>query len=152
MQDYYFWYMISVSWLAGQNSMNDWNPQKKDPATMKTCWYGLPDDRYDSMNDSWIPDHSKLQRVNWCLVWITLVYSWVLPLVLGLDAWVFSLHLQAFLFLYLSLSLFSLDNSLISGHFSFVKDSFVKIILIREKDIFVSCPFSLLPSAASKEK
>jgi len=26
---------------------------------------------------------------------ITLVFSWVLPLVLGLDAWVFSLHLQA---------------------------------------------------------
>ena len=38
----------------------------------------------------------SFQRVNWCLVWITLVYSWVLPLVLGLDAWVFSLHLQAF--------------------------------------------------------
>ena len=28
------------------------------------------------------------------LVWITLGLSWVLPLVLGLDAWVFSLHLQ----------------------------------------------------------
>ena len=28
------------------------------------------------------------------LVWITLVFSLVLPLVLGLDAWVFSLHLQ----------------------------------------------------------
>jgi hypothetical protein len=26
------------------------------------------------------------------LVWITLVFTWVLPLVLGLDAWVFSLH------------------------------------------------------------
>ena len=29
------------------------------------------------------------------LVWITLGLSWVLPLVLGLGAWVFSLHLQA---------------------------------------------------------
>ena len=28
------------------------------------------------------------------LVWIGHVFSWVLPLVLGLDAWVFSLHLQ----------------------------------------------------------
>ena len=27
------------------------------------------------------------------LVWITLVFSWDLPLVLGLDAWVFSLQL-----------------------------------------------------------
>ena len=30
------------------------------------------------------------------LVWITLGFSLVLPLVLGLDAWVFSLHLQAY--------------------------------------------------------
>ena len=29
------------------------------------------------------------------LVWITLGFSWVLPLVLGLDAWLFSLHLQS---------------------------------------------------------
>jgi hypothetical protein len=29
------------------------------------------------------------------LVWITLGLSWVLPLVLGLGAWIFSLHLQA---------------------------------------------------------
>ena len=48
------------------------------------------------------PSNSCYENMSWvptsgfsCLVWITLVFSWVLPLVLGLDAWVFSLHLQA---------------------------------------------------------
>ena len=38
------------------------------------------------------------------LVWMRLVFSWVLPLVLGLDAWVFSLHLQAFKILWMAWS------------------------------------------------
>ena len=39
-------------------------------------------------------NHWKGRDTSSFLVWITLGLSWVLPLVLGLDAWVFSLHLQ----------------------------------------------------------
>jgi len=44
------------------------------------------------------------------LVWITLGLSWVLPLVLGLDAWVFSLHLQTYS-----------PPSLLPGHYAIIK-------------------------------
>ena len=57
----------------------------------------------DSLSISLGYNQEDLSRINWdksrdtssFLVWITLGFSWVLPLVLGLDAWVFSLHLQS---------------------------------------------------------
>ena len=50
------------------------------------------------------------------LVWITLVFSLVLPQVLGLDAWVFSLHLQH----HLNLLFTKLNNLAFTFHFSYI--------------------------------
>jgi len=52
-----------------------------------------------SSGSSWLIDYWLCRQTgrdtSSFLVWITLGLSWVLPLVLGLGAWVFSLHLQA---------------------------------------------------------
>ena len=44
---------------------------------------------------NWDEDRPQRRDTSSFLVWITLGFSWVLPLVLGLDAWLFSLHLQS---------------------------------------------------------
>ena len=44
----------------------------------------------------WKMKGKELSGSSWKTFWLTLVFSWVLPLVLGLDAWVFSLHLQTY--------------------------------------------------------
>ena len=85
-------YYFSVMSLESKSLESCWVNDRPAPPRIKTMKHEIVTRPWGTtvLNRRWTIVHCV------SLVWITLGFSLVLPLVLGLDAWVFSLHLQAY--------------------------------------------------------